>query len=176
MTFPVFASGITIEHNTVSDNLWGKASLENEFKAIGGTDFITDPAPVGMGMRFYGDGRGHVRGEIAIHTSKQGPPGYTHGGALIALLDEAMGAAAWNQGYRVVAVNLQFNLWLAVPLQTLVTVMGEVMRVEGRKVFCAGRILLPDETIAVAAEGLFVMAPNGLDLGQDVNPFAPLTE
>lgn len=150
--------------------------MEDEFKPIGGTDFITDPAPVGMGMRFYADGQGHVRGEIAIDPSKQGPPGFTHGGALIALLDEAMGAAAWNQGYRVVAVNLQFNLWVAVPLQIPVTVMGEVVRIEGRKVFCAGRIRLPDETVAVAAEGLFVMAPSGLDLGMDHNPFAPLME
>lgn len=148
--------------------------MGGKFKAIGGTPFITGAVPAGLGMQFYGDGQGHVRGEIAMDVSKQGPPGYVHGGALAALLDEAMGAAAWNQGYRAVAVNLHFDLWVAVPLQKPVTVTGEVQRVEGRKVFCSGSIILPDGTLAVTAAGIFVMSPGGLDLGDGQNPFLPL--
>ena len=36
----------------------------------------------------------------------EGPPGHAHGGSMAAVLDEAMGAAAWMEGHLVVAVRL----------------------------------------------------------------------
>lgn len=138
-------------------------------KAIGGTDFITAPEPQGFGMRFYADGEGNVSGKITLRQDKQGPPGHAHGGALIALLDEAMGAAAWNMGYRVVAVNLNFNLKRAVPLHTEITIRGKVESREDRKVFTSGQVILPDGTVAVDCTGLFLEAP--AYVGGDFNPF-----
>lgn len=143
-----------------------------EFKPIGGTEFITSPPPGGMGMKFYANGAGNVRGVIAIDRSKQGPPGHAHGGSLIALLDEAMGAAAWNAGHQAVAANLQFNLRASVPLETDVSVYGEVVRVEGRKVFCTASVILPDGSVAVEAEGIFVNTPEKFtDSEVNYNPF-----
>ena len=130
-----------------------------ELKPLGGTDFIRAEPPHGFGMQFYVDTEGRVSGTVQLDEGKQGPPGHAHGGALIALLDEAMGAAAWNQNYRVVAVNLQFNLKRGVPLNTDITVTGQVERKDGRKVYCTGTVLLPDGTIAVEGEGLFLEAP-----------------
>jgi acyl-coenzyme A thioesterase PaaI-like protein len=136
---------------------------------IGGTEFITAPEPEGFGMRFYTDGDGTVSGKITLKADKQGPPGHAHGGALIALLDEAMGAAAWSVGYRVVAVNLNFNLKRAVPLNTEITIRGKVESKEDRKVFTSGQVILADGTIAVDCTGLFLEAP--AYVGGDYNPF-----
>jgi len=143
----------------------------SEFKPIGGTPFITDEPPGGMGLRLFGDNTGHVHGKLAIDASKQGPPGYAHGGSLTALLDETMGAAAWSLGYRCVAANLQFNLRQSVPLGVEVTVTGEVARVDGRKVFTTGQIVLGDGTIAVEAEGLFIIPQEHAVHHYDFNPF-----
>jgi acyl-coenzyme A thioesterase PaaI-like protein len=143
----------------------------SEFKAIGGTPFMTSEPPGGMGLHLFSDQSGHIRGTLAIDISKQGPPGYAHGGSLIALLDETMGAAAWSLGYRCVAANLQFNLRQSVPLGMEVTVTAEVAHVEGRKVFTVGQILLPEGAVAVEAQGLFIIPHDHAVHHIDFNPF-----
>ncbi len=141
---------------------------------IGGTDFITHPAPNGLGMRFYAQPDNSVIGQVKIGISKQGPPGYAHGGSLIALLDEAMGASAWHQGYRCVAANLQFDLKYGVPLDTNITVRGWVESKSGRKVWCKSEITLPDGRVAVSGHGLFLEAPDYVGKDGDYNPFLPI--
>lgn len=141
---------------------------------IGGTDFITAPPPQGYGMRFYVQDDGSVQGQISIDSGKQGPPGHAHGGSLIALLDEAMGACAWALGHRVVAVHLEFDLKHGVPLDTNVTVRGRVDQRDGRKVFASGDVILPDGRIAVVAEGIFLEAQGYVGKAGDFNPFVPL--
>ena len=150
--------------------------MVDQSKPIGGTDFITRPSPHGLGMRFYAQTDDSVAGFIAIDEAKQGPPGHAHGGSLIALLDEAMGASAWYQGYRCVAVNLQFDLRRGVPLDTNVTVRGWVESKEGRKIWCGSEILLADGNIAVSGRGLFLEAPDYVGNDEDFNPFTPLEE
>ncbi|MFW5748669.1 MAG: PaaI family thioesterase [Chloroflexota bacterium] len=148
----------------------------DESTPIGGTDFITAPVPNGFGMRFYAQPDGSMAGRISLDQNKQGPPGHAHGGALIAILDEAMGAAAWYLGHRVVAVNLQFDLKRAVPLHAAVIVRGRVDNRSGRKLYASSDILLPGGTIAVSGTGLFLEAPNYV--GPDEvfeNPFVPMS-
>lgn len=140
-------------------------------RPIGGTDFIRAHPPHGFGMQYYTHDDGTVSGQITIDRSKQGPPGHVHGGALIAVLDEAMGAAAWVNGHRVVAANLQFDLRRGVPLDVNVTFTGQVERKEGRKVYCSGQVILPDGTVAVEARGLFIEAPNYVGGADGFNPF-----
>lgn len=141
---------------------------------IGGSDFVVAAPPRGFGARFFANEEGVV-GLVTVDDAKQGPPGHVHGGALTTLVDEAMGAAAWHAGYRVLAVNLNVNLRQAVPLNIEVRLEGKVERKEGRKVYTSGAILLPDGRVAVEATGVFVEAP-GI-LGQvDANPFSASTD
>lgn len=143
-------------------------------KPIGGTDFITKAPPDGFGMRLYVHENGAISGTIAIRHDKQGPPGHVHGGALIALLDEAMGAAAWYAGHQSVAVHLSFDLKHAVPLDVEITVCGEIQSKEGRKIWTTSRIILPDGRVAVEGRGLFLETPHFFeDLG-DNSPFKPI--
>ncbi|TVR20636.1 MAG: PaaI family thioesterase [Anaerolineaceae bacterium] len=140
-------------------------------KPIGGTDFITAPPPHGFGVRFYAQPGGFIAGRITLEIDKQGPPGHAHGGSLIAMLDEAMGACAWHQGHRVVAVNLQFDFKRGVPLGVAVMIRGRVESKSGRKVWTTGDILLPDDTVAVSARGLFLEAPDYVGKSGDYDPF-----
>src|SRR5262245_36696762 len=45
----------------------------------------------------------------------QGPPGCAHGGSIMSVLDEAMGAACWQAGHRVMAARLTTNFRAPVP-------------------------------------------------------------
>ncbi|NWF70246.1 MAG: PaaI family thioesterase [Chloroflexi bacterium] len=127
-----------------------------------------------MGADFYLQADGSVVGLVTLAKDHEGPPFHVHGGVLAALIDEAMGAACWSSGKRVVAVNLNFNYRRPVPLAVALRVTGHIAGSERRKTFTTGAILLPDGTAAVEGSGIFVEAPQifaGL-----ANPFARLPE
>lgn len=86
----------------------------------------------------------------------QGPPDHSHGGSIAAVLDEAMGAAAWSSGYVVVAARLVTDFRRMIPLGTDAFLEAWVDRVEERKVWTAGRLLRADGEPFAEAEGLFL--------------------
>jgi acyl-coenzyme A thioesterase PaaI-like protein len=122
-----------------------------------GSRFMTAPIPDGLGIQFYAEGESVVA-PVTLNERYEGPPQHVHGGFSAAFLDELMGTAVWRAGYQVVAVNIQFNLRLPVPLGVEILGRGWVERVEGRKVFTKGDILLPDGQVAVEGAGIFVEA------------------
>ena len=94
----------------------------------------------------------------------EGPPGHAHGGALAAVIDEAMGYAAWLAGHPVVAARLTTDFRRMLPLGTVCTIEPEVERVEGRKVHVAARIVGPDGTVHAEGSAIFVgLGPDALD-------------
>lgn len=115
--------------------------------------------PKGFGLRwFWEDGR--ITSRFTFTEAQQGPPGYAHGGALAAVLDEAMGAAVWASGHRVVAGEIRIQYLKPVPLGQEMHVTAWVRGKEGKKVFAQGEITFPDGTVATRAEGIFVEAPH----------------
>lgn len=119
---------------------------------------------------------GSTVAQVLIRGMQQGPPGYAHGGALATLLDEAMGAAVWYAGHRVLAVHLSFDYKYPVPLGAEVTVSGSVERREGRKVYTSGTIALADGRAAVSGSGIFVDAPQILAGEMAGFSFSPVTD
>ena len=94
----------------------------------------------------------------------EGPPGHAHGGALAAVLDEAMGYAAWLAGHPVVAARLTTDFRRMLPLGTVCTVEPTVERVEGRKVHVSAQIVGPDGTAHAEGEAVLVgLTPDALD-------------
>lgn len=152
----------------MQDKLQGK-------QRIGGTALVHGAPPVGFGAKFYADESGLV-GTVTFDISKQGPPGHVHGGALITVLDEAMGAFAWFNNRRVVAVNLNINLRAAVPLDVEVQLAARIDRTDGRKVFTSGEILLPDGQVAVQGHAVFLEVIGALTTFDGANPFQYLNE
>ena len=86
----------------------------------------------------------------------EGPPGHAHGGSVAAVLDEAMGAAAWSGGYPSIAARIEVDFRLPVPLGIDAVVEMEVERVEGRKVTTRARLLDADGRVLAESSGLFV--------------------
>jgi len=98
--------------------------------------------------------------KVTLGLSQQGPPGYAHGGASAALLDEAMGSAVWSAGHQVVSVNLQVNYKKPLPLETPIWVNAFVESIEGRVINARSSINLEDGTILVTGHGVYVEAPD----------------
>ncbi len=104
-----------------------------------------------------------ILAEVTLTLAQQGPPGYAHGGASAALLDEAMGTAVWAAGHQVVAVNLEVAYQKPVPLDQSIQVTGQVGEKEGRAVHARAEIRLRDGSLAVAGHGVYVEAPQFFD-------------
>jgi uncharacterized protein (TIGR00369 family) len=119
--------------------------------------------PRSMGVTWWADEQGRVSTTIVLDQGYQGPPGYVHGGASAALLDEVMGAAVWRAGYQVVAVNLELEYRKPLPLGSELRVWGEVVEKTGRAVRARSEIVLPDGNTAVIGRGIYVEAPQFFD-------------
>ena len=98
-----------------------------------------------------------LRAKVLFGPGTQGPPGHAHGGSMAALLDEAMGGAAWMQGHPVVAAELTTRFKTMLPLGARCVVEAWVSAVDGRKVRVAGRLRGSDgDTVYAEGEALFI--------------------
>ena len=126
----------------------------------------------------YGDGRSFVMGDnskdrltvkyfvresdnrffakIFFGSATQGPPGFAHGGSIAAVLDEAMGFAAWIAGQTVVAAKLSINYKKMLPLKTIATIEAWVDSTKGRRVITRSKIYDKNGTIFSKSEGLYI--------------------
>lgn len=131
-------------------------------RRVSGSTFVTAAPPLGLGISYQLEDD-IVTAEATLGPAQEGPPRHVHGGVLAALLDEAMGAAAWHDGKRVVAVHLAFDYRHPVQIGAPICIRGWVEKIEGRKVFTRSTITLADDRIAVEGEGLFLEAPQFFD-------------
>ena len=114
--------------------------------------------PHSIGIRWFVQSDNSIYGEVVLGLAQQGPPGAAHGGATAALLDEAMGAAAWQAEYRVAAVNLNIDYLQPVPLDQKISVTGTVSLAHENKVRTFGQIRLENGEVAVVGKGIYVKA------------------
>ena len=98
-------------------------------------------------------------GKIFFGKGTQGPPGHAHGGSMAAVLDEAMGFAAWIAGQTVVAARIVVEYMEMLPVNTVVTVEAWVEGIEGRKVNTVAKLYAGD-TVFASAKGLFINIPS----------------
>ena len=98
----------------------------------------------------------------------EGPPGHIHGGAIFAVMDEVMGAAAWAGGMKVFAAHVAIRYTEMLPLDNIVKVQVWQDRTEGRKIWMKSGLKLND-TVYAKAEGLFIQpSPEKLSLFRDL--------
>jgi acyl-coenzyme A thioesterase PaaI-like protein len=125
----------------------------------GGRGSFVSGNPEGDRLRvryFRRPGDRRLVGRAWFGPGAEGPPGHAHGGSIAAVLDEAMGAAAWTEGHIVVAVRLDTSFKRMLPLGTDATLEASVDRVDGRKVWTSGRLLDGRGESFASAEALFV--------------------
>lgn len=98
-------------------------------------------------------------GKVWFGPGAEGPPGNAHGGSVAAVLDEAMGYAAWIRDIPVVAAKITIEFRSMLPLETWVILEAWVERQTGRKVKVRAHILGPDAQPIAESDGLFIALP-----------------
>ena len=99
---------------------------------------------------------GHFFARVIFGQLAQGPPGHVHGGAIAAVLDEAMGAVAWMNDFTAMTVNLEVQYYKSVKLETVAYVEAWVDRSEEKKVYVKGILVSEDESLYAEANSLFI--------------------
>ena len=97
-----------------------------------------------------------VVGRVTYGAAYEGPPGCVHGGYVAAAFDEVLGFVQGLSGEPGFTGTLTVRYRRPTPLHTELRLLGEIARVEGRKIFAEGR-LYAGETLCAEAEGLFIM-------------------
>jgi acyl-coenzyme A thioesterase PaaI-like protein len=93
----------------------------------------------------------HLHAKVWFGPHTEGPPNSVHGGAIAAVLDEAMGAVCWMNGHPVVGARIAIDYRHLTPLGFAGHVESWIERIERRKIFIKSR--LSDESGKVHAEG-----------------------
>ncbi|XP_072702813.1 acyl-coenzyme A thioesterase THEM4-like [Ciconia boyciana] len=87
----------------------------------------------------------------------EGHPGLTHGGAIAAIVDGALGTCALAVAGTVMTANLSVDYLAPVPLGAVLLLDGRAERLEGRKVFLSCHVRSADgDTLHARATGLFI--------------------
>lgn len=95
-------------------------------------------------------------GKVWFGPGCQGPPGHAHGGSQTAVMDEALGAAAWIAGYPCFTIRLTHHFRSMIPLETIARFEAWVEKVEDRKIHSRGRLESEAGELFSETEGLFL--------------------
>jgi acyl-coenzyme A thioesterase PaaI-like protein len=98
---------------------------------------------------------GKVHGRVVFGSAYEGPPGCVHGGYVAAAFDEVLGATQTLSGRPGMTGTLTIKYRSPTPLHTELHFVGELVRVDGRKIFTDGK-LFAGERLCAEAEGIFI--------------------
>jgi acyl-coenzyme A thioesterase PaaI-like protein len=103
-----------------------------------------------------------IRGTAIFRRFHLGRNGAVHGGSLAHLFDSLLGFTAFklSESQKQRTAFLHVNYRNIVPIDTTLSVEAWIDRIDGRKIFVAGRIVDGD-TVLSEAEALFVMLKPG---------------
>jgi acyl-coenzyme A thioesterase PaaI-like protein len=103
-------------------------------------------------MRVDGD---RILGACALRPTTRGAPGFAHGGAVAAVLDDALGSVLLIVGRLAVTANLNIDYRLPALLDRDLVIEARCERIEGRRLHLAAR-LLDGEHMLAEAHALFI--------------------
>ncbi|MFQ5417463.1 MAG: PaaI family thioesterase [Myxococcota bacterium] len=96
-----------------------------------------------------------VVGRVRYGAAYEGPPGCVHGGFIAAAFDEVLGFVQGMSGETGFTGTLTVRFRSPAPLHRELRLVGEIVRVSGRKIFTEGRMLAGD-LLCAESEGLFI--------------------
>ena len=111
-----------------------------------------------MEMDIVGD---RVKGSAYVPLPYQGPPQRVHGGIVAAMFDVLLARTQMIGGVMGYTAYLNITYKAATPLETDLELEAWVEKVEGRKMFNAGKIMANGEVCATA-EGLWIQPKTSL--------------
>ena len=120
--------------------------------------FQAPQPPTGAcGSSYFRDGSSdHLHACVWFGPLAEGPPDSVHGGAIAAVLDEAMGAACWMNHHPVVGARITINYRHMVPLGFAGRVEAWIDHIERRKCFITSRLTDDSGKVYAEGEGLFI--------------------
>jgi acyl-coenzyme A thioesterase PaaI-like protein len=98
----------------------------------------------------------HLHAKVWFGPHTEGPPDAVHGGAIAAVLDEAMGAVCWMNGHRVLGARIAINYLHLTPLGFNGHVEAWIEQIDGRKISIRSRMADGDGTVHAEGEALFI--------------------
>jgi uncharacterized protein (TIGR00369 family) len=115
---------------------------------------------VGLRLRFARNSRGEAVCRFQMPAHAQGPHGFTHGGLIATVLDEAMSkaihASPEADGRMAMTRRFEIDYLRPVPLGAALVARGRQVRVEGRKHWTAAELEDAAGVVLARAEGLFI--------------------
>ena len=106
---------------------------------------------------FFNQNSGHFYAKIYFGNNTQGPPNHVHGGAISSVLDEAMGGAAWLNGYPGVTIQLKVSFHEPLKLKSEVLIDAWVDKVKGKMVWINSKLTRIDGILCAEAVGTFFL-------------------
>lgn len=121
-----------------------------------GSNFVGGSWINGFGVTFSLEGDVYVA-HYVFKPHQQGPPSIAHGGAVAALIDEAMTATVFKSGLGpAFTVNLNISYRAPIYIGEHIRILGKIIALEGRKISLHSEVYLPNDTLATEADGLFI--------------------
>lgn len=122
---------------------WHRINIPTSFGD--GQNFVSgEPSGTRLRVAYYRrEADGVLCGKAWFGQAAEGPPGHAHGGSIAAVLDEAMGLAAWISGFPVVTFSLNVYFKSPIPLGSDSNLEAWVEWSEGSCVQTFGRIYCP---------------------------------
>lgn len=111
--------------------------------------------PLALPVEMEQSDGGRVLGRARFTTPYEGPPGCVHGAVIAACFDQVMVLAMMATGMGGPTVHLEYDFKRPTPLHSEVVFEAWADRVDGRKIFVEGRLLVDGEVSAIA-HGVFV--------------------
>ena len=111
--------------------------------------------PVGLKVRWdEHEEAGELRGTVTVPEHFNGYPGVTHGGIVVALLDETAGRTILMDGGfedLMVTAKLEVRYRRPTPTGVPLTVVGRILRRSASRAEAEAEMLLPDGTVSARA-------------------------
>lgn len=127
-----------------------------EEKRYPGSSFVGGNWINGFGINFEKQGDVYIA-HYTFKNHQQGPQNIAHGGAVAALIDEAMTATVYKSGYGpAFTVNLNISYRAPIYVGEQISITGRLLEFDGRKIHLRAEIHLPDNMLATEADGLFI--------------------
>jgi acyl-coenzyme A thioesterase PaaI-like protein len=143
-------------------NKFLKSNLKGSFMSrpsrFPGSAMIRKPQPHGYGMNFELLENGLVYCKFTFDTTKEGPPGFAHGGAVASVLDEAMGTACFEAQRMGFTVTMTVNYRLSSPIDQELEVFGKVDNIEKSKTFASAELKSLDGKVLADSTGIFIIS------------------
>lgn len=134
----------------------GSMGEYQEYLFIDHSPMVGPLNPLAPPLVFTSDGT-KVTATVTFGAAYEGPPGCVHGGYIAAAFDEVLGFAQGMSGAPGMTGRLTVSYRSPTPLHQQLQFVGDVERIDGRKIFTRGELrVAADGRLCADAEGLFI--------------------